>query len=222
MTNIFNQKIEKSQLRDCQSGAYEALSEHFSDIKADRHVLIQLPTGTGKSALIAIAPFNIAKKKVLILTPNLTLARQLENDLDFVNNQNENIYKKLNIFSDDLLDSLELYVLRLENEANFSDIEDHQIIISNYQQLGNLEKWFKNRENLIDLIIIDESHHQKANTYQEIINFFKSAKIISLTATPFRSDGQEIEGKNIYIYHFSDIIELIILTYENLDVDFGT
>ena len=207
MIEIFNQEIEKSKLRDCQSGAYEAILSHFQDEKAEKHILMQLPTGTGKSALIAIAPFNVSKRKVLILTPNLTLAKQLENDLDFVNNQNENIYKKLNIFSNKLLEELEIYTLRLENEANFSDIEEHQIIISNYQQLNNLEKWFKGRENIIDLIIIDEAHHQKAKTYQEIIKFFKSAKIISLTATPFRSDGKEIEGKNIYTYHFSEAVK---------------
>ena len=207
MTNIFNQKINKSQLRDCQSGAYEALLQHFSNTNTEKHVLVQLPTGTGKSALIAIASFQIAKKKVLILTPNVTLSKQLETDLDIINNSNNNIYKGLKLFSDGLLEDLELYVLRLENAANFSDIEEHQIIVSNYQQLSNLEKWFKNREDLIDLIIIDEAHHQKAKTYQEIISYFKNAKIISLTATPFRSDGKIVEGKKIYTYHFSEAIK---------------
>ncbi|MFA6619092.1 MAG: DEAD/DEAH box helicase family protein [Candidatus Neomarinimicrobiota bacterium] len=207
MTEVFNQEINSANLRECQYGAYDALLKHFSAPNPEKHVLVQLPTGTGKSALIAIAPFSLSRKKVLVLTPNLLLAEQLADDLDFINNPNDNIYKKLEIFSQDLLDEMEIYTLRLENTVNFTDIEEHQIIVSNYQQFGNLEKWFKNRENLVDLIIIDEAHHQKANTYQEIINFFKDANIISLTATPFRSDGKEIEGKKIYTYHFSDAIK---------------
>lgn len=205
--SIFNQEINDNNLRDCQKEAYHASYDHFNKEKSDRHVLVQLPTGTGKSALIAISPFQIATKKVLILTPNLTLAEQLKEDIDIIDNPENNIYKKLNIFSDEKLEELELYILKLDNKANFEDINEHQIILSNYQQFKDVEKWFKDRENMIDLIIIDEAHHQKANTYQEIINFFPNAKIISLTATPFRSDGQKIEGENIYTYHFSDAIK---------------
>lgn len=207
MTEVFNQEINSSNLRECQYGAYDALLKHFSAPNPEKHVLVQLPTGTGKSALIAVAPFRLSKKKVLVLTPNLLLSEQLADDLDFIKNPNDNIYKKFEIFSQDALDEMEIYTLKLENTANFSDIEEHQIIVSNYQQLSNLEKWFRGRESLIDLIIIDEAHHQKADTYQKIISFFKDANIISLTATPFRSDGKRVEGKKIYIYHFSDAIK---------------
>ena len=207
MSNEFEQEINLERLRDCQVGAYKAIQKHFSDINAEKHVLIQLPTGTGKSALIALLPFWLTKKKVLILTPNLTLAKQLEDDLDFISNPESNIYKKLGILSDEQLDSLELFTLRLEKATNFNDIEKHQIIISNYHQLSDIEKWFKGREDVIDLIVIDEAHHQKASTYKKIIQFFKDAKIVSLTATPFRSDGQSLDGKNIYAYHFSDAIK---------------
>lgn len=207
MTNEFDQKINLEKLRDCQSGAYEATKKYFSGATVENHVLIQLPTGTGKSALIAILPFGLAKKKVLILAPNLTLAKQLVGDLDFIENPESNIYKKLEILNEDQLSSLELFTLRLENTVNFNDIEKHQIIISNYHQLNDIEKWFKGREDSVDLIIIDEAHHQKASTYKKIIQFFKNAKIVSLTATPFRSDGQNLDGKNIYTYHFSDAIK---------------
>lgn len=208
MSSIFsNKEIKQESLRDCQKEAYQALLEHFSNDTAEKHVLIQLPTGTGKSALIAVAPFFVAQKKVLILTPNLTLSKQLESDLDIVENPEDNVYKKFNILEQNILDNPDFYILRLENTANFTDIEEHQIIISNYHQLNDIEKWFKGREDMIDMVIIDEAHHQMANTYQKIIDFFKDSKIVSLTATPFRSDGKKIEGKNIYTYHFEDAIK---------------
>ena len=205
--NCFNKTVNTKNLRDCQIKGYEAVLQHFNIQNAEKHVLVQLPTGTGKSALIAILPFGLAKKKVLILTPNLTLAKQLETDLEYVNNPEASAYKKRGIFTDDELYNLQVFALRLEDSVNFGDIEEHQIIIANYQQLNVIEKWFKDRQDVIDLIIIDEAHHQKANTYQSIIKFFSDAKIIGLTATPFRSDGKVVDGKNIYIYHFKDAIK---------------
>lgn len=43
-----------------------------------------------------------------------------------------------------------------------------------------------------DYIIIDECHHQKANSYRSIINYFKPKVLLGLTATPERMDGGDI------------------------------
>ena len=46
----------------------------------------------------------------------------------------------------------------------------------------------------LDFLVIDEAHHTTADTYQEIINKVRknsrNCKIIGLTATPNRSDGE--------------------------------
>lgn len=202
---VFDKKPNTSKFRIPQTEGYEAAIKHFTNQKADKHVLIQIPTGVGKTVLIATLPFGLSNKKVLVLAPNVNLAGQIEEDLDLISNPDDNIYKNLDIFSN--LENLELYTLKLETSANSSDIDGSDIIVSNYQQLHDVAKWFSKDKDVIDLIIIDEAHHQKAKTYQEIINFFPNAKIISLTATPFRSDGQRIEGKNIYTYHFSDAVK---------------
>ena len=197
----FTDKIKTDKLRKCQREAYEAIVQHYSKDDAERCTLVQLPTGTGKSALIAVAPFGIAHKKVLILTPNVKLARQIELELDIT--KPDNIYNRL-----DLLDeSVSFYSLRFDETINKDDIQEQDILITNYHQLQDLEKWFGTEKDAVDLIIIDETHHQEANTYQTIINFFDKAKIIGLTATPFRSDGKKIEGKVIYKYHFHQAIK---------------
>lgn len=203
---IFKNKPNTSKFRIPQKEGHEAALKHFANPESEKHVLMQIPTGVGKTALIATLPFGLSEKKVLVLAPNLHLAGQIEEDIDIIANPDENIYKKLEIFSN--LENLDLYILRLEDTANLSDIDESHIVISNYQQLQDVEKWFKGKEKDVDLIIIDEAHHQKAKTYQEIINYFPDAKIISLTATPFRSDGQKIDGKNIYTYHFNDAVKM--------------
>ncbi|EOE5496092.1 DEAD/DEAH box helicase [Cronobacter turicensis] len=208
MDNCFDFKPNLTNLRDCQKEAYLAVRDYFENsANTEKHILVQLPTGTGKSAVIAISPYEFAKGKVLILTPNLTLANQIEQDIDIFENPNGNIYKKLRLFSEQFYAENVAYPLRLNDSVSSNDIDEHQIIIANYQQLNDVEKWFKGKEEQVDLIIIDEAHHQKAKTYQEVINFFPQAKILSLTATPFRSDGKPLDGKVIYTYHFSDAIK---------------
>ncbi len=203
--NIFEQKPNTSKFRIPQKDGYEATLKHFSEKNAKKHVLIQIPTGVGKTALISVLPFGLSKKKVLILTPSLNLSTQMEDDLDITSNEPPSVYKNLNILNN--LEELELFVLRLEKTASSVDIDESHIIISNYQQLADVEKWFKDRSGDIDLIIIDEAHHQEAKTYKDIIKFFPEAKVISLTATPFRTDGQKLDGKKIYTYHFSDAVK---------------
>lgn len=63
--NIFG----NSRLRIPQIEAYSKALEHFASSNDD--ALIVLPTGTGKSGLISIVPFGLAKGRVLIITPGL-------------------------------------------------------------------------------------------------------------------------------------------------------
>jgi DNA repair protein RadD len=43
---------------------------------------------------------------------------------------------------------------------------------------------------LVDLLIIDEAHHARAETYRLIIETYPDAKVVGLTATPCRGDGR--------------------------------
>ena len=52
------------------------------------------------------------------------------------------------------------------------------------------------------MIIVDEAHHSAAASWQKVIDRFPKAKIILMTATPFRSDRQELSGELIYRYPF--------------------
>ena len=52
------------------------------------------------------------------------------------------------------------------------------------------------------MIIIDEAHHSAASSWIKVLERFPEAKVIHMTATPFRSDRQEIDGELIYRYPF--------------------
>ncbi|MEA4821710.1 MAG: DEAD/DEAH box helicase family protein [Erysipelotrichales bacterium] len=46
--------------------------------------------------------------------------------------------------------------------------------------------------NSFDYIVIDECHHSASKTYQKIFSYFKPKFILGLTATPERSDGEDM------------------------------
>ena len=95
------------------------------------------------------------------------------------------------------------YVCTLET-GNMSVCERSHIVLTNIQQLAtNAEKWL-NRfpKDFFDLIVVDEAHHGAAQSWKMVFAQFPDAKIVNLTATPFRSDRQELEGELIYRYPF--------------------
>lgn len=53
---------------------------------------------------------------------------------------------------------------------------------------------------------MDEGHHNAAPSWQNVFGRFPEARVLSLTATPFRSDDQPVEGEVIYRYSFRDAI----------------
>jgi superfamily II DNA or RNA helicase len=62
-----------------------------------------------------------------------------------------------------------------------------------------------------DLVIIDETHHARAQTYQKIIAAYPDAKIIGLTATPCRGDGRGLGNVFDTMIETPQIAELITL-----------
>jgi superfamily II DNA or RNA helicase len=57
-------------------------------------------------------------------------------------------------------------------------------------QIASIQTFHKRLNFAPDVIIIDEAHHAEASTYQKIIKSFPVAKLIGLTATPYRLSGK--------------------------------
>jgi len=188
-----------SNLREPQRDAYARAYDFFSSGK--QKAVIQLPVGCGKSGLAAILPFSIAKGRVLVITPNLTIKDELQKTLDITNRQ-KCFWRRMQILGDnDMIAGP--YVCTLET-GNISVCEQSHIILTNIHQLAtNAEKWLDQfPPDFFDLIIVDEAHHGAAESWKLVFARFPSAKVINLTATPFRSDRQELEGDLIYRYPF--------------------
>src|ERR1039457_4551024 len=84
-TNVEADIENNTNLREPQRDAYLRAYEFFSS--GETVAVIQLPVGCGKSGLASILPFGIAKGRVLIITPNLTIKDELQKTLDITNRQ---------------------------------------------------------------------------------------------------------------------------------------
>ncbi|MFC7063424.1 DEAD/DEAH box helicase family protein [Halobacillus seohaensis] len=62
-----------------------------------------------------------------------------------------------------------------------------------------------------DLIIMDEFHHAAANSYQSVLDFFNPDFLLGITATPERTDGQDVfaicDGNVAYELDFIQAIQ---------------
>jgi len=190
---------ENLQIREPQVEAYKALYEYFKTGK--NPAIIQIPVGCGKSGIAAIAPIGLAKGRVLIIVPNLTIKEGIFESLDVTNKQ-KCFWRKRNILTEEAMIGGP-FATTLDT-GNLSVCEKSHFVITNVQQLAtNPEKWLHQfPRDFFDMIIVDEAHHSPAQSWRKVHEYFKDARVINMTATPFRGDAQEIEGDLVYRYPF--------------------
>ena len=133
-----------------------------------RRVLAQLPTGGGKTVVFGkiARDFVQKKQKVLILAHREELILQAARKVGKITNSEIGIIK-----------------------AGYQPNEEALIQVASVQSLVNRLDSVTN----ISLVIIDESHHATANTYQKILTAFPKAYQLGVTATPVRLDSSGFE-----------------------------
>jgi DNA repair protein RadD len=193
-------KIEgNEELRAPQREGYLCTCAHFRAGK--NKAILQIPVGCGKTGLASLLPLGLAEGRVIVIAPNLTIKEGLYEAMDITNRQ-KCFWRKAGVLPPEQMISGPLAATL--NTGNISVASKSHIVITNVQQLStNVDKWLTQfPDDFFDMIIIDEAHHSAAKSWQQVIDRFPKAKIILLTATPFRSDRQELDGELIYRYSF--------------------
>lgn len=187
------------KLRDPQREAHKRTREHFES--SNDHAVLQIPVGCGKTGIIATLPFGIALGRVLVITPNLTLRTNAFEALDITSPKC--FWKRASVLSS--LDRGPYVALLDGDDANVDDCVRSHFVVTNIQQLASsADRWLpKFPPNFFDMILVDEGHHNAAPSWRRVFERFPHAKVVSLTATPFRSDQKKVEGQVIYRYPFT-------------------
>lgn len=197
--------IEANQkLRNPQIEAYIKIQDYFQE-NSSGEALVVLPTGTGKSGLISIAPFGICKGRVLIITPGLVTKQSIQKTQEVLD---DNFWVNYDvIFNPSHLPVISEYSAKLSSEHLLAS----HIVYSNIQKLSaSRASGLLNRDivdhSFFDMIIIDEAHHAPASTWQEVLDYFPNAKKLHVTGTPYRGDNQLIPGEKIHETPLSEVM----------------
>ncbi|WP_428618357.1 DEAD/DEAH box helicase [Shewanella sp.] len=163
------------QLRDYQRQAVDAAINHFK--RSDESALLVLPTGAGKSIVIAELA-RIAKGRTLVLTHVKELVAQNA--------------EKVGLLTDEA--SIFSAGLKQKSTRNKTVVASIQSAVRNPEQFNQP----------YSLVIIDECHrvsNEKESQYQQLLNHLKAQnpklRLLGLTATPYR-----LGSGWIYRYHY--------------------
>lgn len=138
--------------------------------KQKTKALIISATGTGKTYLAAFDVQSFKPKKLLFVVHRLNIAKKaLETFRKLFKTE-----KTFGVYSGDKRD--------LEADFIFATIQT----ISKKEHLSEFPK------DIFDYIIIDETHRSGADSYLRLINHFNPKFLLGMTATPERTDGNDI------------------------------
>ena len=159
--------MKEIKLFDYQEDMKERIEKAF---ESHQSVMVQMPTGTGKTILLAEVVKSeklkgknpcvwiVAHRRELVEQIKETLAKQLDSSL---------------------------FTFHFSLHLDFSLLTFHSSLIKVFS-IQWLSKHYHELEEKPSLIIIDEAHHAVAKTYKEVMDAYPEAKKLGLTATPCR------------------------------------
>ncbi len=208
MTSVFQTRVPhidgNDSLRIPQREGFRAVESHYHQENAAREVGVILPVGCGKSGLITLLPFATKSSRALVIAPGLKIAEQLYSDFDPAKTP---FYVRTSALTGTPLP--EPVDIR-GGATNRTDLDEAEVVITNIHQMqGTDNKWLTSLPpDFFDLIIFDEGHHNVAASWEQLRKSFPNARLINLSATPSRADGQIMAGQVVYSFPIAEAIRL--------------
>ena len=147
-----------------------------------RSVMVQMPTGTGKTVLMSEIIRN-EKSSVLVVAHRRELIEQIRQTLDRRTVLDRRTEEQKDI--DRRTEGQKDLDRRTEGQNN--------IIVTSIQKLARAKEEDPLFAINFSLIIVDEAHHALAKTYRQLWERWPEAKFLGLTATPCRLSGEGFE-----------------------------
>jgi superfamily II DNA or RNA helicase len=154
-------------LRDYQQTQLNQVRAEFS--KGHRRVLLQAPTGAGKGAIAGyiVQSATDRSKRVMIIAHRAEILDQLSGHVKSAGIEHSWVQAG-----------------KPTNQLRTVQIASIQTLVRRVDQIIPP-----------DLVILDESHHATSLTYKTVMAKWPLAKILGLTATPWRLDGSGLKSE---------------------------
>ncbi len=203
-------------LRPGQRGAAFALLAQAT-VRGSDVALFSLPTGYGKSELIALAPFIYKARRVLVIAPSLTVQNQL---CDRIANQGH--LRSAGIVPASLgKPKVKEHNGVVSSPGDWNAFREFDVVVGLTQSLSPDAKVVVppgDRE-LFDLLVFDEAHHLGAPSWRGLREAFPDAAAIGFTATPYRRDRRALPGNVVYDYPLKAAVDegyFVPITYQEV------
>lgn len=156
-------KKEAITLRPYQQAAIEAVYQSWQN--GHRRVMLQLPTGGGKTVIFSSIATDALKngQGVLVVAHKKELITQARAKLEAISGLPAGVIK-----------------------AGFPFEPEYDIQVASIQTLTSRKKVRPDA----GLLIFDEAHHCSARSYKALMEEYPQSLILGVTATPIREDGQ--------------------------------
>lgn len=164
---IDTELYEAKKLYPFQEKTVKNILSELEENGSNFNLLFQLPTGGGKTVIFSeIAKSYIEKwgKKVLILTHRIELSVQTSKQLSAIGVENK-------VINSDV--------------KKLDENEDFDCYIAMVETLNNRLHENENFIEGVGLVIVDEAHY---NSFRKIFQYYQSANILGVTATPLSSN----------------------------------
>lgn len=184
----------RNGLRVPQIGAIHTILGHLK--LGEDIATVVLPTGTGKTETMLSVLIAAKCTKLLVVVPSDPLRTQIADKFRTLG-----YLKTFGIVDNNVINPI-VGVLT----TKFSDEEELDnffskcnVIVSTMNLLaGSTPEQIKRVTKLCSHIFVDEAHHSKAGTWDSFIKSFDRHKVFQFTATPYRNDGERLDGKIIF------------------------
>ena len=189
--------------------------------------LLKLPTGTGKSGIIAVLARCLSSpRKILVLTPREALTKQLLDDIRFrfwshIGYQAEQgrLFTAAAIdFGADLeaVYTETFLPSRCHSMVQHLQQADRCILVGTHQALDKIRRTSLDEEasqtaicgellglikQTFDLIVVDEGHYEPAVSWSRGVRDFNLPTVL-LSATPYRNDYKSFRVRGRYLFNY--------------------
>ncbi len=176
------------EMRPYQLEAKNAIYTEWNN--GNKKTLLVLPTGCGKTVVFAYVSKELVQNgyRVLILAHRGELLQQAQDKLRLAAG----------------LDSA------LEKAASTSLGSPLSITVASVQTLTREDRLRQFSPEYFQAIIVDEAHHCLAASYRHILDYFKYAYVLGVTATPDRGDMRDLStyfDSLAYQYSMADAVK---------------
>jgi superfamily II DNA or RNA helicase len=193
-----------AELRRGQHGAIRAMQGWALRGEPQRSGLVALPTGYGKSELVALAPYAFAATRTLVVAPSRIIRDQLAARI-----RDRSHLVRAKIVSADPAPKVLARKKVLSSAADWRKLEAYDVVVAHPSSVSPAIPTVAvpHDPHLFDLLLFDEAHHLGANTWRRLVETFPEATVLGFTATPFRRDRRSLEETIIFEYPLARAVE---------------